>query len=196
MFVLLQRYTFWSNSQQDLVTNIRLDGCLYYCKDTLFEAIHNRWGWVYLSRNVVCITAKIHFLKQFTTIKVHSNLSEELFVLLQRYTFWSNSQPLSTLWIITKCCLYYCKDTLFEAIHNYFLRIPWISGVVCITAKIHFLKQFTTAWKQLLRYPQLFVLLQRYTFWSNSQLLLRIMRIILVVCITAKIHFLKQFTTR
>ena len=92
-----------------------------------------------------------------------------LFVLLQRYTFWSNSQPLSTLWIITKCCLYYCKDTLFEAIHNTYLPLNINWYVVCITAKIHFLKQFTTISSVFPEYQELFVLLQRYTFWSNSQ---------------------------
>ena len=44
-----------------------ISGCLYYCKDTLFEAIHNKYLVLIISTLVVCITAKIHFLKQFTT---------------------------------------------------------------------------------------------------------------------------------
>ena len=47
-------------------------------------------------------------------------------------------------WIYNSSCLYYCKDTLFEAIHNVFLLQIASEDVVCITAKIHFLKQFTT----------------------------------------------------
>ena len=47
-------------------------------------------------------------------------------------------------WIYNSSCLYYCKDTLFEAIHNSLITISLKSKVVCITAKIHFLKQFTT----------------------------------------------------
>ena len=41
-------------------------------------------------------------------------------------------------WIYNSSCLYYCKDTLFEAIHNLFICLASILG--------------------------LFVLLQRYTF--------------------------------
>ena len=66
--------------------------CLYYCKDTLFEAIHNHAGGHLKDRTVVCITAKIHFLKQFTTSGDSAKIGSS--------------------------CLYYCKDTLFEAIHN------------------------------------------------------------------------------
>ena len=117
LFVLLQRYTFWSNSQHilvihhivyvvcitakihflkqfttDVYNSVFAVCCLYYCKDTLFEAIHN-----------------IIF---FTLSYIG------LFVLLQRYTFWSNSQRQIVVAFLIPCCLYYCKDTLFEAIHN------------------------------------------------------------------------------
>ena len=121
-------------------------------------------------RLVVCITAKIHFLKQFTTTSEGWINGVKLFVLLQRYTFWSNSQLYSN-WLELK-------------------------KVVCITAKIHFLKQFTTYHQVMLQLLTLFVLLQRYTFWSNSQQSTEVLRINVVVCITAKIHFLKQFTTQ
>jgi len=60
--------------------------------------------------------------------------------------------------------LYYCKDTLFEAIHNLRITLPLSSVVVCITAKIHFLKQFTTSLSLVTMQLVLFVLLQRYTF--------------------------------
>ena len=143
MFVLLQRYTFWSNSQLIPSFSLIVISCLYYCKDTLFEAIHNR-------------------LSTLQSLR-------PLFVLLQRYTFWSNSQRLSTADSFRGCCLYYCKDTLFEAIHNYTQTRLLDVLVVCITAKIHFLKQFTTCYRKSAVTPLLFVLLQRYTFWSNSQ---------------------------
>ena len=119
------------------------NSCLYYCKDTLFEAIHNFFISSYWWDYVVCITAKIHFLKQFTT--------------------------LIGMTAIYPGCLYYCKDTLFEAIHNVHLLRLLFKLVVCITAKIHFLKQFTTFIPTLIHRVKLFVLLQRYTFWSNSQ---------------------------
>ena len=67
-------------------------------------------------------------------------------------------------WIYNSSCLYYCKDTLFEAIHNTPSKSKETPGVVCITAKIHFLKQFTTDILISCRSHRLFVLLQRYTF--------------------------------
>ena len=67
-------------------------------------------------------------------------------------------------WIYNSSCLYYCKDTLFEAIHNHLPSKMLFQEVVCITAKIHFLKQFTTRLYNGAGFIQLFVLLQRYTF--------------------------------
>ena len=110
---LLLQFLFLEILYNDLINRwIYNSSCLYYCKDTLFEAIHNVFQLLTALEAVVCITAKIHFLKQFTTL------------------------PLIVLLSIS--CLYYCKDTLFEAIHNMFL--PLLDNVV------------------------LFVLLQRYTF--------------------------------
>ena len=169
MFVLLQRYTFWSNSQPNRDHNGRYLGCLYYCKDTLFEAIHNPLTALLRDNTVVCITAKIHFLKQFTTHTCRTFQYLVLFVLLQRYTFWSNSQLGLDAKLLGSSCLYYCKDTLFEAIHNTYPTDFVSANVVCITAKIHFLKQFTTDTAYIYDVHRLFVLLQRYTFWSNSQ---------------------------
>ena len=63
-----------------------------------------------------------------------------------------------------KHCACYCKDTHFEAIHNDDFFPTREVNIVLATAKIHILKQFTTNWKFLLRYPQLCLLLQRYTF--------------------------------
>ena len=123
---------------------------------------------------VVCVTAKIHFLKQFTTLTLQTLLALMLFVLLQRYTFWSNSQQRSIYLLWGYCCLCYCKDTLFEAIHNWF-------------------------WRSL-SVKKLFVLLQRYTFWSNSQQPNRyssesMSEAQYIVSANAKILILKQITT-
>ena len=67
-------------------------------------------------------------------------------------------------WIYNSSCLYYCKDTLFDAIHNLPLHVVQFGCVVCITAKIHFLTQFTTRSSIPYEVAPLFVLLQRYTF--------------------------------
>ena len=140
-------------------------------------------------------TAKIHILKQFTTVTTGVRIENALCLPLQRYTFWSNSQP------------------------------PFAYGlkgsIVLATAKIHILKQFTTAASLSSIGILLCLPLQRYTFWSNSQLKPKDSpspsncachckdthfeaihnytfgrcRLEAIVLATAKIHILKQFTT-
>ena len=114
-------------------------------------------------------TAKIHILKQFTTVWCLQCWIFILCLLLQRYTFWSNSQRW-IFWIYSKVyCACYCKDTHFEAIHNQQAIQKLLNSIVLATAKIHILKQFTTDYPSCYRYVRLCLLLQRYTFWSNSQ---------------------------
>ena len=92
--------------------------CACYCKDTHFEAIHNFDFCVDFRLCIVLATAKIHILKQFTT----------LLICLSRSTY----------------CACYCKDTHFEAIHNSVKKQMRPASIVLATAKIHILKQFTT----------------------------------------------------
>ena len=139
----MQRYTFWSNSQQNL--------------------LHS------LVTSVVRANAKIHILKQFTTNVVNRGNVIMLYVLMQRYTFWSNSQLL--------------------------LALSTFVPVVRANAKIHILKQFTTVLIFSSVQAMLYVLMQRYTFWSNSQHQLSCTAHLWVVRANAKIHILKQFTT-
>ena len=118
---------------------------------------------------VVRANAKIHILKQFTTLCKVVVVLFELYVLMQRYTFWSNSQHMPTE--------------------------PTDVDVVRANAKIHILKQFTTRVHRHHCYQLLYVLMQRYTFWSNSQLVKLSGLVLVVVRANAKIHILKQFTT-
>ena len=119
--LLLQRYTFWSNSQRAVGAPHRRDHCACYCKDTHFEAIHNQGTGSPTIHRIVLATAKIHILKQFTTCRSFSSLLILLCLLLQRYTFWSNSQLMLTTSYASLHCACYCKDTHFEAIHNWCL---------------------------------------------------------------------------
>ena len=167
--LLLQRYTFWSNSQLRCCALVAFLYCACYCKDTHFEAIHNRIHEYIKTHYIVLATAKIHILKQFTTLAYNYKRLRLLCLLLQRYTFWSNSQ------LSTACCAN--------------------SSIVLATAKIHILKQFTTETKTKQQWEQLCLLLQRYTFWSNSQRRWKQGSPRAIVLATAKIHILKQFTT-
>ena len=140
-------------------------------------------------------TAKIHILKQFTTVLAAGRHYKRLCLLLQRYTFWSNSQRKSYWFDCSFNCACYCKDTHFEAIHNAPLRLRTERVIVLATAKIHILKQFTTERCSVVAFVLLCLLLQRYTFWSNSQPTACSYSSFAIVLATAKIHILKQFTT-
>mgnify|MGYP001673708237 CR=1 FL=1 len=170
---------------------------------------------------IVLATAKIHILKQFTTTPTKLKREFILCLLLQRYTFWSNSQPRNFEPEAAWHCACYCKDTHFEAIHNPKGEGKTIPNIVLATAKIHILKQFTTFSNPNASGDLLCLLLQRYTFWSNSQhgffptrevnycacyckdthfeaIHNKTKRNLLngdIVLATAKIHILKQFTT-
>ena len=144
LYVLMQRYTFWSNSQ--LILAISAGG------------------------QVVRANAKIHILKQFTTklnVEQQKNL---LYVLMQRYTFWSNSQLGPVLAALAYVVRANAKIHILKQFTTS-LQFPlWERIVVRANAKIHILKQFTTELTGNGNIPLLYVLMQRYTFWSNSQL--------------------------
>ena len=165
----LQRYTFWSNSQPTSIRHAKQSDCACHCKDTHFEAIHNTAWSGTPAAEIVLATAKIHILKQFTTVL---RMLWSLLILclpLQRYTFWSNSQPTSIRHAKQSDCACHCKDTHFEAIHNIMCIYSVVPQIVLATAKIHILKQFTTSCVFILLFLRLCLPLQRYTFWSNSQ---------------------------
>ena len=116
--MILQKYDFSSKSQ--LLTgkrNISLS-CLWYCKSTIFQANHNRFG----------LPPPLY----------------KLFVILQKYDFSSKSQHHSIMRLFSQSCLWYCKSTIFQANHNPG-RIPIaVRRAVCDTAKVRFFKQITT----------------------------------------------------
>ena len=165
----MQRYTFWSNSQPKP----------YH---------HNQF-------HVVRANAKIHILKQFTT--KHHLLAglRMLYVLMQRYTFWSNSQHLSVTYHYATVVRANAKIHILKQFTTYDAKTAEGAIVVRANAKIHILKQFTTIWRNEAFAGWLYVLMQRYTFWSNSQRNCRRRLRKCVVRANAKIHILKQFTT-
>ena len=68
LFAILQKYDFSSKSQLDVQKYSVADGCLRYCKSTIFQANHNDLGNAKLAGYVVCDTAKVRFFKQITTM--------------------------------------------------------------------------------------------------------------------------------
>ena len=146
-------------------------------------------------RTIVLATAKIHILKQFTTATRYQQRRFRLCLLLQRYTFWSNSQLANRIYLSALYCACYCKDTHFEAIHNPFLQFRIVWNIVLATAKIHILKQFTTkrAVKQVIKHCACYCKDTHFEAIHNCRCRYYPHR--KIVLATAKIHILKQFTT-
>ena len=118
LFAILQKYDFSSKSQLGRLVNLASEGCLRYCKSTIFQANHNRESTSFTSTLVVCDTAKVRFFKQITTLVQHKSYRHALFAILQKYDFSSKSQPTCDRYSSTPRCLRYCKSTIFQANHN------------------------------------------------------------------------------
>ena len=119
------------------------NGCLRYCKSTIFQANHN---------------------KPFLML-----ISSKLFAILQKYDFSSKSQRVHRPSSTDTSCLRYCKSTIFQANHNDSSGFSISLKVVCDTAKVRFFKQITTGNNRAYRSLSLFAILQKYDFSSKSQ---------------------------
>ena len=174
LFAILQKYDFSSKSQPNVHKTLLDQCCLRYCKSTIFQANHNRPAAAPWPRCVVCDTAKVRFFKQITTQTSGTTNPNVLFAILQKYDFSSKSQPSKTRLTHSKCCLRYCKSTIFQANHNQTRVRAGLVSVVCDTAKVRFFKQITTRKRTYSCYFALFAILQKYDFSSKSQLIITI----------------------
>ena len=145
------------------------NGCLWYCKSTIFKANHNRTPDIVRYFTDVCDTAKVRFFKQITTRQWTPTSHTMMFVILQKYDFSSKSQPACKELGLPIWCLWYCKSTIFQANHNKADREEILENDVCDTAKVRFFKQITTAGCRADRILVMFVILQKYDFSSKSQ---------------------------
>ena len=169
LFAILQKYDFSSKSQQKLNSIFHRRGCLRYCKSTIFQANHNKDCRRYFVSVVVCDTAKVRFFKQITTL-----------VLVAAHF---------------RCCLRYCKSTIFQANHNKICIPLQPFFVVCDTAKVRFFKQITTNALYLLCRLCCLRYCKSTIFQANHNQIPLCSTIRVVVCDTAKVRFFKQITT-
>ena len=170
MFVILQKYDFSSKSQLHCVRVWSPNGCLWYCKSTIFQANHNIGQQTLTEEQDVCDTAKVRFFKQITTGVPFNRMSLRMFVILQKYDFSSKSQQFWKDELTPAWCLWYCKSTIFQANHNSARVIGLPDADVCDTAKVRFFKQITTGLSAKVRNTMMFVILQKYDFSSKLQL--------------------------
>ena len=169
LFAILQKYDFSSKSQLVFVRYFGHQGCLRYCKSTIFQANHNADESAVRERVVVCDTAKVRFFKQITT-GFPIQLGTGVVVCdTAKVRFFKQITTLDCMFMASTCCLRYCKSTIFQANHNTNLYSGLPIFVVCDTAKVRFFKQITTIEQLKINPHWLFAILQKYDFSSKSQ---------------------------
>ena len=168
LFAILQKYDFSSKSQHKFSHLLENSSCLRYCKSTIFQANHNPFANISLTKELFAILQKYdfssksqqkegdeHYLNsclrycKSTIFQANHNCGTSmeciftLFAILQKYDFSSKSQQKEGDEHYLNSCLRYCKSTIFQANHN------CGTSMECI---------FT-----------LFAILQKYDFSSKSQ---------------------------
>ena len=89
---------------------------------------------------------------------------------LQRYEFFSKSQPrLDPMPAPSRCCLPY-KGTNFSANHNTFFYLHITNSDVVYPTKVRIFQQITTDTEVGIKACKMLFTLQRYEFFSKSQL--------------------------
>ena len=169
MLFTLQRYEFFSKSQQCRYSAIRQYRCCLPYKGTNFSANHNTGA---VNVPYVCdvvYPTKVRIFQQITTELGNCFPYSSMLFTLQRYEFFSKSQHLGRpAHPPDGCCLPY-KGTNFSANHNLLsLRLSITIDVVYPT-KVRIFQQITTAQELRKAIPQMLFTLQRYEFFSKSQ---------------------------
>ena len=168
LYYLIQRYKFESNSQPCYFDIWQWTVVLSDTKIQIWKQFTTRWACCAYQRSCI-IWYKDTNLKAIHNLLSVEHLSSQLYYLIQRYKFESNSQrpgwPPSR-W--TRCIIWY-KDTNLKAIHNTTQQIVNCCTVVLSDTKIQIWKQFTTSSIWLRPRGWLYYLIQRYKFESNSQ---------------------------
>ena len=167
--------------------------CLSY-KDTILKANHSRNPVLLSQAGAVAYPTKILFWKRITAHTLLRRWWRQLLLILQRYYFESESQQRDQSRENSRsCCLSY-KDTILKANHSGY-RVPYVgSTAVAYPTKILFWKRITAACAVTSCGLPLLLILQRYYFESESQLIMKQLDIMEAVAYPTKILFWKRIT--
>ena len=171
LLLILQRYYFESESQLNSSTVVYGKCCCLSYKDTILKANHSRNHTYKHTLLAVAYPTKILFWKRITAKFIRRLSFVKLLLILQRYYFESESQ-LGELnsWFYLRCCLSY-KDTILKANHSLKALIFLQRLAVAYPTKILFWKRITALRVPLYQTGTLLLILQRYYFESESQLI-------------------------
>ena len=108
-------------------------------------------------------------LKAIHNPQVALFLGKELFSILQRYSFESNSQQSTTTFDLSLSCFLSYKDTHLKAIHNFSIPLQEQGRLFSILQRYSFESNSQLIGHRSEYHLPLFSILQRYSFESNSQ---------------------------
>ena len=144
MLFTLQRYEFFSKSQHFSTSHSKAFGCCLPYKGTNFSANHNSVAFAISSSVDVVYPTKVRIFQQITTKQRHSSFSVSMLFTLQRYEFFSKSQPYDNAYLPhIRCCLPY-KGTNFSANHNNDQPLADYDTDVVYPTKVRIFQQITT----------------------------------------------------
>ena len=118
----------------------------------------------------VVYPTKVRIFQQITTMISHLLIMIRMLFTLQRYEFFSKSQRnFKVPYMLERCCLPY-KGTNFSANHNRLSQNYMRVKDVVYPTKVRIFQQITT-WRRCVWDPAwMLFTLQRYEFFSKSQL--------------------------
>ena len=144
MLFTLQRYEFFSKSQRVRRLFSRCLRCCLPYKGTNFSANHNLLFRMFRISCDVVYPTKVRIFQQITTAKHAYWALHKMLFTLQRYEFFSKSQPYQVKRLrFDRCCLPY-KGTNFSANHNPLSTLHQIQDDVVYPTKVRIFQQITT----------------------------------------------------
>ena len=169
MLFTLQRYEFFSKSQQIRAVCVASIWCCLPYKGTNFAANHNYYRWCCWRCSDVVYPTKVRIFQQITTDMKSCALYHGMLFTLQRYEFFSKSQ----LSFSASC--QFCD--------------------VVYPTKVRIFQQITTDMKSCALYHGMLFTLQRYEFFSKSQLSFSASCQFCDVVYPTKVRIFQQITT-
>ena len=195
MLFTLQRYEFFSKSQRCSPVSQSWGRCCLPYKGTNFSANHNGCAWFMFMGTDVVYPTKVRIFQQITTHDCVIDLISEMLFTLQRYEFFSKSQPMISGGFADGGCCLPNKGTNFSANHNRWIHRQYRGIDVVYPTKVRIFQQITTCHAH---YDILYGCCLPYkgTNFSANHNCLRIVAVSMIdVVYPTKVRIFQQITT-
>ena len=169
MLFTLQRYEFFSKSQRTMRHSKKRTGCCLPYKGTNFSANHNKPVNNRFSGPDVVYPTKVRIFQQITTVALFAAVVALMLFTLQRYEFFSKSQPISKAFHTCIDVVYPTKVRIFQQITTVLINQLHVYRCCLPYKGTNFSANHNDLMFLFYTILMLFTL-QRYEFFSKSQL--------------------------